>query len=118
MLMFILLCIGIAYALDISWAIFYVVAQFLMAKSSSPIILGGGLIWIVALLYLGTPWWYDLLFAQSIFTNWMDQNVSESVHEDKMDEFQAYSAINSTNFISNILMAIGVVGMIISIMNR
>ncbi len=101
----------LAVILDISWAAYYLVVQFVFASG-----LTRGISWFVAVplmiypIYSGLPWWYNLLIFQYLLVACTTLSFAERVSKGEM-EFEEMQSLRATSErISGVLLLISFIG--------
>lgn len=104
----------IGYAIGAPWAVFYIVAHFLMAllAGSFALRLLTTTVLLGILFYYALPWWYVLIFAQNIARMWVLEFTTKKVREKKWDESKAQLTLRKFGMAADTLFYVGAIGTI------
>ena len=110
----VLLFAMISYAIDISWAVFFVVSYLVISFFQIHLItlLISSVIVYGAMFYYGLPWWCMFLLGQHVIVLWEFRYIVEKVHSGKLDKSKAAEEFNKTKRVSGTVFLIGCLGMI------
>ena len=104
----------IGYAIGLQWAIFFVVAHFIMSMLSGSLItlLVSAIIVFGVLFHYELPWWYALLIGQNVSRFWEHISLQEKVRKGEIDELEALQRFRSFESMADILFWIATIGML------
>ena len=105
----------IGYIINIPWAIFYVVSQFVvyMLAFSSSILVGiSAAIGYAILFHYELPWWYMLLFGTNVLQCWAYASTSEEVRNGESDELEAIRKRSAYDSMAAWMFWIAFIGMV------
>ena len=100
--------IVLAVMLDIPWALYYLAIQIIFSFVVCDVIVA--IIWMIAPIYFGLPWWYDLLLFQHLFFVCGTASLAEKVRKGEMNFEEAQSLRVAGYNVSTALLFISVVG--------
>lgn len=105
---------AISYAIDISWAAFFVASYLVISFFQMNLItlLISSVIVYCTIFYYGLPWWYMFLLGQHVIMLWEFRYISGKVQAGKLDKSKATEEFKKTKGISGIIFLIGFLGMI------
>ena len=99
----------LAFIFDVRWALYYLAMQIIFSfVTKCDIIIA--IIWMIAPIYFGLPWWYDLLLFQHLFFVCGTASLAEKVRKGEMNFEEAQSLRVAGYNVSTALLFISVVG--------
>lgn len=106
--------ITIGYAMNIPWAIFFVVTHFILSVMSAYLttLAVSALIVYGIIFHYGVPWWYMLLIGQNVFLLWEYRSIQDKVRSGELDELEADRRFESPKRMADIVFYIGAIGLL------